>query len=81
VDDARAPRGLAGRLAARLRRGDDTSADDPATAPEPPQDPADEPLVSIVVPVYAVEQYVDECLRSPEVARARTARTAQVKRR
>ena len=71
MDEARAPRRLAGKLASRLRR----RADEPAPTPGPPlTDPApavdhadrspENPLVSVVVPVYAVEQYIDECLTS-----------------
>ncbi len=69
MDDARAPRRLAGRLASRLRRGGGAVQPPPeaapATAPAAPATGTDaEPLVSVVVPVYAVEQYVDDCLRS-----------------
>jgi hypothetical protein len=65
VEDARAPRRLAGRLAARLRRGNGGPGD-PTPAPELPPTPdlVVEPLVTVVVPVYAVEQYIDECLTS-----------------
>ena len=64
VDEARAKRGLAGKLAARLRRGDKTEAAPVATPAPADTDQAADPLVSVIVPVYAVEQYVDEALRS-----------------
>ena len=65
MDDARAPRRLAGKLTSRLRRGSGGS-DEPTPAVEasPSAEPGQDPLVSVVVPVYAVEQYIDECLTS-----------------
>ena len=61
--------GLAGRLARRLRREPAPTAEPQATeraANEDAQPRAlpDEPLVSVVVPVYAVERYIAECLDS-----------------
>ncbi|HEX5988279.1 MAG TPA: glycosyltransferase family A protein, partial [Nocardioides sp.] len=61
--------GLAGRLARRLRREPAPAAEPQATeraANEDAQPRAlpDEPLVSVVVPVYAVERYIAECLDS-----------------
>ncbi|RYU14517.1 bifunctional glycosyltransferase/CDP-glycerol:glycerophosphate glycerophosphotransferase [Nocardioides iriomotensis] len=57
---------LAGRLASRFRKPDDATPEEtPSAAPPEGRPPLpEEPLVSVVVPVYAVEQYIDDCLTS-----------------
>lgn len=66
MDDGRSVRRLPGKLVSRLKRGGESarrpeeSAPEAATASPLPE----EPLVSVVVPVYAVEDYVDACLSS-----------------
>lgn len=67
MDEPRGQRRLAGRLTSRLRRGSDEPAAAAAEAPTPDGPVAStdaEPLVSVVVPVYAVERYIEECLTS-----------------
>jgi CDP-glycerol glycerophosphotransferase len=62
--------GLAGRLASRFRSTSDATpeatpeAAPVVTEPQGRRTLPEEPLVSVVVPVYAVERYIDECLRS-----------------
>ncbi len=65
MEESGSPRGLAGRLVSRLRasRGHRTSDPAPATPPDAPDLPT-EPTVSVVVPVYAVEEWVGDCLDS-----------------
>ncbi len=62
MEEPGAPRRLAGRLVSRLRaRGEPARAES-----APPSHPAvsGEPTVSVVVPVYAVEEWIEDCLDS-----------------
>ncbi len=64
MEESGSPRRLAGRLVSRLRGRDGT--DSPAPLPDASDEPVlpAEPTVSVVVPVYAVEEWVGDCLDS-----------------